>query len=135
VGLTVKPVGKPDAGNPHVRFDERGGETDRLCSTALLLDSTRTSAVGDLRTDQLIGTEESIKGKSPRPILHADWPLQSHRESWPEYALTRGDLEIGADDFATVVNEALRQAGIEGVEEAQRLTLDPSGKITVLKGS
>ena len=27
VGLTVKPVGKPDAGNPHVQFDERGGET------------------------------------------------------------------------------------------------------------
>src|ERR1700690_3021824 len=26
VGLTVKPVGKPDAGNPHVRFDERGWE-------------------------------------------------------------------------------------------------------------
>jgi len=23
----MKPVGKPDAGNPHVRFDERGGET------------------------------------------------------------------------------------------------------------
>src|SRR3954453_17038356 len=27
VGLTMKPVGKPEAGNPHVRFDERGGET------------------------------------------------------------------------------------------------------------
>jgi hypothetical protein len=27
VGLMMKPVGKPDAGNPHVRFDERGGET------------------------------------------------------------------------------------------------------------
>ena len=27
VGLAMKPVGKPDAGNPHVRFDERGGET------------------------------------------------------------------------------------------------------------
>jgi hypothetical protein len=26
----VNPVGKPDAGNPHVRFDERGGETERL---------------------------------------------------------------------------------------------------------
>ena len=25
----VKPVGKPDAGNPQVRFDERGGETGR----------------------------------------------------------------------------------------------------------
>jgi len=36
----VKPVGEPDAGNPHVRFDERGGETDCLCSTAPLLDST-----------------------------------------------------------------------------------------------
>jgi hypothetical protein len=24
----VKPVGKPDAGNPHVRFDERGWETE-----------------------------------------------------------------------------------------------------------
>jgi transposase len=26
----MKPVGKPDAGNPHVRFDERGEETG-LC--------------------------------------------------------------------------------------------------------
>jgi hypothetical protein len=25
----AKPVGKPDAGNPHVRFDERGWETGR----------------------------------------------------------------------------------------------------------
>jgi len=30
VGLAAKPVGEPDAGNPHVRFDERGGETERL---------------------------------------------------------------------------------------------------------
>ncbi len=30
VGLAVKPVGKPDAGNPHVRFDERGRETGQL---------------------------------------------------------------------------------------------------------
>ena len=28
-----KPVGEPDAGNPHVRFDERGWETER-CRTA-----------------------------------------------------------------------------------------------------
>ncbi len=27
VCLAVKPVGEADAGNPHVRFDERGGET------------------------------------------------------------------------------------------------------------
>jgi hypothetical protein len=37
----VKPVGKPDAGNRHVRFDERGGETERASDTAPLLDSTR----------------------------------------------------------------------------------------------
>jgi hypothetical protein len=41
VGLAVKPVGKPDAGNPHVRFDERGRETGRLAqpqATAPFLD-------------------------------------------------------------------------------------------------
>ena len=36
----MKPVGKPDAGNPHVRFDERGGETGCSRDTAPLLDST-----------------------------------------------------------------------------------------------
>jgi hypothetical protein len=41
VSLAVKPVGEPDAGNPHVRFDERGRETERLSvDTALILDST-----------------------------------------------------------------------------------------------
>ena len=32
------------------------------------------------------------------------------------------------------LNEALRQSGIERVEDARKLTLEPSGKITVLKG-
>jgi len=39
----MKPVGEPDAGNPHVRFDERGRETERLPkaqATAPFLDST-----------------------------------------------------------------------------------------------
>ena len=39
VCLMVKPVGKPDAGDPHVRFDERGWETG-LYATAPILDST-----------------------------------------------------------------------------------------------
>ena len=29
VCLAVKPVGEPDAGDRHVRFDERGWETER----------------------------------------------------------------------------------------------------------
>jgi hypothetical protein len=40
----MKPVGEPDAGNPHVRFDERGWETERCRmaqATAPILDSTK----------------------------------------------------------------------------------------------
>src|SRR6516225_4922046 len=43
VCLTVKPVGEPDAGDRHVRFDERGWETEccRMAqATAPILDST-----------------------------------------------------------------------------------------------
>src|SRR6266851_4594911 len=43
VRYAMKPVGEPDAGNRHVRFDERGWETERLAqpqATALILDST-----------------------------------------------------------------------------------------------
>ena len=44
--FTVKSVGEPDAGNRHVRFDERGWETGRCRmaqATAHILDSTRLS--------------------------------------------------------------------------------------------
>jgi hypothetical protein len=43
VCLAVKSVGEPDAGNPHVRFDERGWETERCRmaqAVAPILDST-----------------------------------------------------------------------------------------------
>src|SRR5580693_8159305 len=46
-GSWMKPVGEPDAGNPHVRFDERGGETGRCRMaqvTAPFLDSTAVHA-------------------------------------------------------------------------------------------
>src|SRR4051812_4561042 len=52
VGRAVKPVGKPDAGNPHVRFDERGRETGccRMAqATAPVLDSTMRTRYGDLK--------------------------------------------------------------------------------------
>src|SRR2546429_3766486 len=45
VCLSVKPVGEPDALIGHVRFDERGWETERCRmaqATAPILDSTRT---------------------------------------------------------------------------------------------
>ena len=43
--LAVKPVGEPDAGDRHVRFDERGWETERCRmaqATAPILDSTNS---------------------------------------------------------------------------------------------
>src|ERR1035437_8543955 len=46
VCLTVKPVGEPDALIGHVRFDKRGGETERCRmaqATAPILDSTIAS--------------------------------------------------------------------------------------------
>ena len=51
VGRTVTPVGKPDAGNQHVRFDERGRETEQALqgsATAPVLDSTKTRVVTPL---------------------------------------------------------------------------------------
>jgi len=50
VCFRVKPVGKPDAVVPHVRFDERGWETG-LYATAPVLDSTgcsKYSIIADL---------------------------------------------------------------------------------------
>src|SRR5262249_61999720 len=44
VCLTMKPVGEPDAGDRHVRFDERGWETERCRMaqvTAPILDSAK----------------------------------------------------------------------------------------------
>ena len=54
----MKPVGEPYAGNPHVRFDERGWETERCRmaqATAPILNSTegeeleRAANVGSLQ--------------------------------------------------------------------------------------
>ena len=56
VCLAVKPVGKPDAGNRLVRFDERGWETERCRmaqATAPILDSTSSD------TAALMGGPES----------------------------------------------------------------------------
>ena len=42
MGRTVTPVGKVDAGNQHVQFDERGRETERT------IESTATAPVLEL---------------------------------------------------------------------------------------
>ena len=64
MSLMVKPVGEPDAGNPHVRFDERGRETGPRCAPvpAPFLDSTE-HRIGSVRIPE--GDTENSRGQVP----------------------------------------------------------------------
>jgi hypothetical protein len=64
----MKSVGKPDAGNPHVRFDERGWETGRRSASvpAPNLDSTCESGGEDFCHRLL-----SVAGEIDRVVLLA----------------------------------------------------------------
>jgi hypothetical protein len=57
VCLWVNPIGEPDAANPHVRFDERGAETEAMGWNA-------TPARGESRRPQL-----SPSPKATAPLL------------------------------------------------------------------
>jgi len=62
-GPAMKSVGKPDAGNPHVRFDERGRETERCRmaqATALFLDPTIPDSRSGGDCDNLAFYERSV---------------------------------------------------------------------------
>ena len=65
----VKPAGKPDAGNPHVRFDERGWETGQAAwpAPAPNLDST----AGSLSDDRIrpAARPPVLQGKGRSPCL------------------------------------------------------------------
>ena len=64
----MKPVGKPDAGNPHVRFDERGWETGRRLASAPApnLDSTAGEAKWGKDTgDKIAGATGYSSATSP----------------------------------------------------------------------
>ena len=76
VGLDVNPAFDPDAGNPHVRFDERGGETEcrpqpekpRLSSTLLTGIKCLGQNTRDLRrssAENVVGTGIGICSYNP----------------------------------------------------------------------
>ena len=77
----MKSVGKPDARNGHVRFDERGRETERLpigAATAPFLDSTPSFALphGEnvlskafCKAEAMIASRLALPGHSDRKIL------------------------------------------------------------------
>ncbi len=70
--------------------------------------------------------------------LAARSPAVSHAVEGRAVALTEAgglnsQVQIRHAVTEADLNEALRQAGIERVEDARQLTLEPSGKISVLK--
>ncbi len=73
---TVKPVGEPDAGNPHVRFDERGGKRDDVrVATAPNPDSTENKGSYPfkpgiyMKTGNLVFSAESNPDSTFRQML------------------------------------------------------------------
>lgn len=76
----MKPVGKPDAGNRHVRFDERGEKTERCRTapaTASLLDSTRLG----LTVYDATYVELALRLKLPIATLDRDIIGAAHAEN------------------------------------------------------
>src|SRR5437899_10217479 len=70
VCLSVKPVGEPDALIGHVRFDERGWETERCRmaqATAPILDSTKGEVARGLREFSL-RQRSGHAATAPRPL-------------------------------------------------------------------
>ena len=72
--------------------------------------------------------------------LAARSPVVSHAVEGRAVALTDADgvnpkVQVRHAVTEADLNEALRQVGIERVADARKLTLEPSGKITVLKKS
>ena len=88
-----------------------------LAATTLLIMLHRVLAHLAARSGMV---SRAVEGRAV-PLTNADGLDHKARV---HHAVTEADL-----------NEALRQAGIERVEEAAKLTLEPSGKITVLKES
>ena len=68
MSLGVKPVGEPDAGNPHVRFDERGRETERAShATAPVPDSTEGGVAALVEATDTLSTQAVETMTRPGP--------------------------------------------------------------------
>jgi hypothetical protein len=86
----MKPVGEPYAGNPHVRFDEQGWETERCRmaqATAPILDSTiaaqsrrsGTSAAGGSRRAAARVLVVAVQDDFHCDCLAAAWRAEGRR--------------------------------------------------------
>jgi len=78
----MKPAGKPDARNGHVRFDERGWETGRPLASvpAPILDSTRGVAQASAQCRLLLVSAPSGAGPSACQVTE---PTRGRRKRLP----------------------------------------------------
>ena len=79
VSLLMKSVGKPDAGNGHVRFDERGRETGRCQqaqATAPFLDSTKRTS-GPFWPNELRASAARCGRSKGNVAACGRWPVES----------------------------------------------------------
>jgi len=76
VCLTMKPVGEPDAGDRHVRFDERGWETER-CRMVQVTAPILNSAIPSIRTSIASGAKRTLSACRKR--IYEYTPFQRSR--------------------------------------------------------
>ena len=98
VCLTMKLVGKPDAGNRHVRFDERGQETE-CChmaqATAPVLDSTRREFIALLGSAAAWPLAARAQQSGGRPLIGVLSPLSAATATRNIEGLRTGLRELG----------------------------------------
>jgi transposase len=84
----MKLVGKPDAGNPHVRFDERGRETGPLAQALMPPRPSSTLQILGLKRHILVDAAGRLLCACVSPAdMHdsraAPYLLRASRHSWP----------------------------------------------------
>ena len=85
--LDVKPVREPDDRNGHVRFDERGGETERWPSRR---ERPR-------KTSLAVGAAGPVRHRALPRLYRQDWhPCSSKEIHFEEPALAHARVQIGA---------------------------------------
>ena len=65
----VKPIGKPDAGNPPVRFDERGRETERCRMAQATAPYRSITVMRNGRHHRFFAVHESLVGPRRKPLI------------------------------------------------------------------
>src|SRR6266446_7586243 len=123
VRYAMKPDGEPDAGNRHVRFDERGWKTEQLAqpqATASILDSTRSIRATGATSFRLYHQFERKReqGGSQKDARHGEEACLERTGIvlQPPHQIRSGE----APDSADGIDEREPRGGTDAAQEARR---------------